>query len=305
VSARAERPERFERIVVGYAGDAAGRDGLVLAAALAEACAGQLTIVFPYHPLLSTVSGELAEARARREAGALLGPNPLLEDARWHWSNSSWPISALHELAAFEAAQLLVFGAAPERLEHRHVALMERMVHGAPCAVAVAPAGYAERPVRSLSRIGVGFADTPEGHAALQLGCSLTREWGGRDTRVIAGCGLSPALLSYASLSPSPAEVEEELHRQTLAALDQARERLGGEPLQLDVRRGDPCRVLSEAARELDLLILGSRGYGPVRHALLGGVSAEVMRAARCPVLVLPRPSAGQAAGAPGVPVGF
>jgi nucleotide-binding universal stress UspA family protein len=50
--------------------------------------------------------------------------------------------------------------------------------------------------------------------------------------------------------------------------------------------------VLAERSRELDLLVVGSRGYGPVRQVLIGGVSAELMRRAACPVLIVPR-SAG------------
>ena len=51
---------------------------------------------------------------------------------------------------------------------------------------------------------------------------------------------------------------------------------------------GDPVRVLEhEAAEDLDLLVLGSRGYGPVRRVLLGGVSDDVVRRSPCPVLVV------------------
>jgi nucleotide-binding universal stress UspA family protein len=38
-----------------------------------------------------------------------------------------------------------------------------------------------------------------------------------------------------------------------------------------------------------DLLICGSRGYGPVRQVLLGGVSSRVVRAAAYPVMIVPR----------------
>ena len=55
------------------------------------------------------------------------------------------------------------------------------------------------------------------------------------------------------------------------------------------LRSGLPEKELAKAAEELDLLILGSRGYGPVRRTLLGGVSAKLMRLSPCPVLILPR----------------
>jgi nucleotide-binding universal stress UspA family protein len=52
---------------------------------------------------------------------------------------------------------------------------------------------------------------------------------------------------------------------------------------------GDPAEILAERSRALDLLVIGSRGYGPVRHALIGNVSTTVMRTAPCPVLIVPR----------------
>ena len=58
------------------------------------------------------------------------------------------------------------------------------------------------------------------------------------------------------------------------------------EPLLL---HGEPAEVLAEGASDLDLLLLGSRGYGPVKGTMLGSVSARVMAAAPCPVIVIPR----------------
>jgi nucleotide-binding universal stress UspA family protein len=52
---------------------------------------------------------------------------------------------------------------------------------------------------------------------------------------------------------------------------------------------GDPGHVLAERSGDFDLLVVGSRGYGPVRHAFEGNVSGKVMREAASPVLVVPR----------------
>ena len=50
-------------------------------------------------------------------------------------------------------------------------------------------------------------------------------------------------------------------------------------------------KILDEAARlEVDLIVLGSHGHGALRRALLGSVSEGVLRAARCPVLIMPPP---------------
>ncbi len=37
------------------------------------------------------------------------------------------------------------------------------------------------------------------------------------------------------------------------------------------------------------ILVVGSRGYGPLRRVLLGSVSTQLVKSAPCPVLVVPR----------------
>ncbi len=277
----------FKRIVVGYAGDRAGRDGVVLASQLAGLTNAAMVVAFPYHPLFASVPADVAEQRAREDLRAMLGPDPALEAARYRWCNSSWPIRALHELAEYEGADLIVFGAAPERLGRRHVELMERMVHGAPCAVAVAPDRYAEDRPAAIRHVAAGFCDTPEGRAAVLVASELAKLTG-EPPAIVSGSGLTGALASYAAMSPALPGAEEEMFEEAMAAATRIGTDLGA-GATVEVHRGDPARALLDAARAIDLLVVGSRGYGPVRHALLGSVSAEVMRHASCPVLVLPR----------------
>ena len=52
---------------------------------------------------------------------------------------------------------------------------------------------------------------------------------------------------------------------------------------------GNAAEILAEASEQLDLLLLGSRGYGPLHSVLVGGVAGRVVREAACPVIVLPR----------------
>jgi nucleotide-binding universal stress UspA family protein len=47
------------------------------------------------------------------------------------------------------------------------------------------------------------------------------------------------------------------------------------------------------ADRGVDLLVCGSRGYGPVRRVLLGTVSSALVRQAPVPTLVVPRADPG------------
>jgi nucleotide-binding universal stress UspA family protein len=59
--------------------------------------------------------------------------------------------------------------------------------------------------------------------------------------------------------------------------------------VEVDAFVGDPGDTLVELSAYLDLLVSGSRGYGPVRAVLLGGVARRLATAGHCPVIVLPR----------------
>jgi nucleotide-binding universal stress UspA family protein len=52
---------------------------------------------------------------------------------------------------------------------------------------------------------------------------------------------------------------------------------------------GDPAHELATESANLDLLVTGSRGYGPLRAVMLGGVTGRVVRDAACPVVIIPR----------------
>jgi nucleotide-binding universal stress UspA family protein len=52
---------------------------------------------------------------------------------------------------------------------------------------------------------------------------------------------------------------------------------------------GETTAALVESSAHVDLLVLGSRGYGPLKRVLLGSVSRAAVNDARCPVLIVPR----------------
>jgi nucleotide-binding universal stress UspA family protein len=80
-------------------------------------------------------------------------------------------------------------------------------------------------------------------------------------------------------------EVEEEF----LDHLAEPIKAAGTEVPQAQLRLGRPDREIVSLAEEINagLIVMGSRGRGGVRRALLGSVSDSVVRHAHCPVLVL------------------
>ena len=57
---------------------------------------------------------------------------------------------------------------------------------------------------------------------------------------------------------------------------------------------GAPAEEIARRVQGVvDLLFVGSRGYGPLRRALLGGVSGALVRDAGCPVIIIPRTAVG------------
>ena len=70
-----------------------------------------------------------------------------------------------------------------------------------------------------------------------------------------------------------------------------------GVPADGELLVGPVAEMIAEAAKDFDLLLLGSRGRGPLLRTLLGSVSGPIARNAPCPVLVLPARSRRRIAG--------
>ncbi|MEU4689946.1 universal stress protein [Actinoplanes sp. NPDC023714] len=96
--------------------------------------------------------------------------------------------------------------------------------------------------------------------------------------------------------SPISAMSAEEERRHAAELLDQqiaaVRERLDAPPpVAAELVEGRPADALAAAAHPADLLVLGSHGHSRIRHTVLGSVSADCVRKATCPVVVIPVPA--------------
>ncbi|MEA2273761.1 MAG: hypothetical protein QOI98_2469, partial [Solirubrobacteraceae bacterium] len=204
---------------------------------------------------------------------------------------------ALHEVAETEQASLLVVGSTRSdspRLP-KLGSTAERLAHGAPCPIAVVPNGWRAR--GELDTVGAAFVDTEEGREALRAAHAIAMRAGAK-LRVLTV--LRPTFAVYEETEPSvpPRSAKDAAHVEgefRVAAEQAARravqETLGevGADIEVEAFVGDPVETLVRVSENLDVLVCGSRGYGPLRAVLLGSVSRRIAAEARCPVILLPR----------------
>jgi len=306
-------PDPFARILVGYVATEQGADARALGVDLAAACGADLMLVsvvpavWMEHgsartgPALVHSGARDRMASALEEASAELASGSGLGHVERRLEASFSAARGLHDTALSEDADVIVVGSSRHgTLGHvLFGSVGERLLSGAPCAVALAPRGHATREPRPIRVVAVGFDGSPEAQVALRTAHGLAARTGAT-VRVLMV--IEPPAAIPGHFVPLPGveplvtiERGEALERQELAAysaLEDALKALGGH-VTVDSQvlvGGDPASAILDSARpDVDLLVLGSRAYGPVRRALLGSVSNVVVRHASCPVLVTPR----------------
>jgi nucleotide-binding universal stress UspA family protein len=284
-----EEIEMFKDVLVGVDTRSGGHDAVALARQLVSDD-GRLTLghvddagapifernlVLGYDAAGHEATTKLLEAE-RRAAGPDVG---LLR------VTAASTGEGLHRLTETHAADLLVVGSCSRgRLGRAMLGDDTRdSLNGASCAVAVAPVGYAGHE-RDLSVIGVAYDGKPDSRAAL----AAARELAGRSGAAIQVCQVV-SLPGYA-YSPFGIGWTENIE----FTINGAQERLA----ELDgvdgrVVYGVVGEELASFSRGVDLLIVGSRGYGPVRRLVHGSTSNYLLGHARCVLLVLPRTGGG------------
>ena len=283
-------PETADRAPVNFGVAAARFTGAPLIIASASAHAGNHDRAGAgQHDEDLVVDASEALDAAKRE----LEPEGIAVECRDLASTSA--ARALHELSETEDAGLLVVGSTRRGSVGRVLpgSTSERLMHGAPCPLAIIPPGWEAG--GGLNTIGVAFVDSEEGHEALVGGHALARR-SGATLRVLTA--VKAGLAMYGETEAPTAgrrgknfdKVEGELRVRAEEALRRATDALGGDvTVEADAFVEDPADVLVRVSQHLDLLVCGSRGYGPVKAVLLGGVSRRLTAEAHCPVIVIPR----------------
>jgi nucleotide-binding universal stress UspA family protein len=274
----------FKQIVVGVDEHEGGRDAIALARRMLAAD-GELTLAYVYtgDPHVYRSASAAYEASEREHACELLERTTEETGVQAHlrWRGSPSVGRGLHELCEVIGADLLVVGSSRRGLLGRVLIGDDTRaaLNGAPCAIAIAPASYSRQPV-AMREIGVGYDGSPESEHAVAVARELAAECGAKLSAFEA-----VSLPTYTFLG-GPAPIDDALK----GLVDDARKRiaaLGG--VEPHAAYGLPPEELAVYSASLDLLVVGSRGYGPIGRMIHGSTSQELARSARCPLLVLTR----------------
>jgi nucleotide-binding universal stress UspA family protein len=136
--------------------------------------------------------------------------------------------------------------------------------------------------------VGVAFDGSEEAKGALEAACALVRA-SGAHLRIISV--FEPMTLGRSRWDGRAAPSVNQLLRAELrSALEMAVADAsdGGAP-EGRFLEGSATGLLAGESTELDLLVTGSRRYGPRTAVLLGGTTHALMRSAACPGLIVPR----------------
>jgi Universal stress protein UspA and related nucleotide-binding proteins len=286
----------MSKVVVGFDASEQSDDGLVLGQALAKVYGAELhvAVVLPRTRIpfeVAIAGGEVSsqlEERLYESAARRLGTNGFVRASLEGGVGGRSAARALYEYAQDQDADLIVVGSSHRGKVGRILpgSVGESLLRGAPCAVAVAPRGFAGGDHDGFDRIGIAYDGSQEADLALKQAERLSRFVRTHLRLITVVPTQTPFSMQVALSGELLEDVRDEFRRVQEKGLSGLIEKTGTEAV---LREGDPAAILAEEGTELDLLVLGSRSYGPIRGALLGAISAAVLRTAPCPVLITPR----------------
>lgn len=297
----------YRKILVGIDGRDHGRDALALGDLLAARTGADLigAHVYPFTgpfpsqyawldtpPQYAWWGSETRELATQTLDEAIADVGVDVERIRQTTLGGTSPARGLHDLAEAEEVDLIVVCSSHRGSAGRALAgtVGLTLLHGSPCGVAMAPAGFRQQADTALRVIGVGYDGQPESEVALDGAIDLARSVGAALHIIAVVCAPAIGYQGKGLRHAGAAELEEAIAEHMQGVLDRALERI---PDGVEAS-GELVRGTSETLGDqegIDLMVVGSRGYGPLRRVLLGSVSSHLVRSASYPLMVLPRGS--------------
>jgi nucleotide-binding universal stress UspA family protein len=194
------------------------------------------------------------------------------------------PVSALRQ--ASRAAAMLVVG---NRGRGGFASLLlgsvgQQVATHATCPVVVVR-GQRETP---SGPIAVGVDGSASAQRALALGFDQAQR---RDCGLLAVRSYPPPMPQYGMAVPplpyDPQAASRDAARDLDATLTPWRDKYPAVRVKTLVAPGSPAQNLIDVSREAALVIVGSRGYGPLVGSLLGSVGQHLLHHADCPVMIV------------------
>ena len=141
-----------------------------------------------------------------------------------------------------------------------------------------------------MQRIVVGIDGSQGARRALEWAVAEAKL---RDAHlIVVHAWLEPAAVAVGSVITAGGvepELFEETAERTVADVVGAVDTTGlPQGIETHVVAGAPARALIDAAKDADLVVVGSRGHGGFTGLLLGSVSQQVAHHATCPVVIIP-----------------
>ncbi len=289
-----ERPA-LARIAAAVDCHPEGRDAAVLAAAIAKATASELLLITIENELALALPGiDRRKTPAEREAILAQTRDELAFPATTAIHSDRSVPRGIERVARATARDAVCVGSS-RNAEVGQVAIgrcTRQLLHELDCALAIAPRALAQRGKLDLRRIAVGYDGSPEAQAALVIGAQIAAGSGARlVVRGVVDDRMPPLGWQRARLDPLMTSWRELMDKEVArlrAQLEHAAATLAIDA-ELDIHQERPATSLLALSGEVDLLVIGSRRWGPLVRALPGGTGEALAHGARCSLLVVPR----------------
>lgn len=281
------------KILVGFDGSEGAHDAVALAKLFNRFAPGGILLVnvLPLDDLLAEPYRLLSSERLPPSQDVFRVPLRSLAgiavETRSFTGGS--PARVIHALAEEEDIELILVGSPHRGAVGRALigSVAENLLHGSSRPLVVAPRGYGSAGHQAMALIAVAYDGSAEAKLALKHAEALAAISGAK-LRILSA--LAPAVPMPDRFASAP-----------MIGFDRGaliEEALGSVETEIEIDSrplaGPPASALAEACEDgVDLLVAGSRRYGPLGRVFIGSVCAKLIHEAPCPVLVVPRPGAG------------